>query len=68
MINSLKIEDIKQFNLIDVYSDEKLGENESLTIRFVLQSDTKTYEDEDITKIMDLILSSLEKKLDITLR
>ena len=68
VINSLKIEDIKQFNLIDVYSDEKLGENESLTIRFVLQSDTKTYEDEDITKIMDLILSSLEKKLDITLR
>ncbi len=68
VIRSLDIEDIKQFNLIDVYSDEKLGENESLTIRFVLQSDTKTYEDEDITKIMDQILTSLEKKLNITLR
>ncbi len=68
VINSLNIEDIKQFNLIDVYSDEKLGENESLTIRFVLQSDTKTFEDEDINKIMDSILTALEEKLDIKLR
>ena len=47
VINSLNNSTIKQFNLIDIYSDEKLGDNESLTIRFVLQNDEKTMEEED---------------------
>ncbi|WP_136249328.1 hypothetical protein, partial [Halomonas borealis] len=59
---------IKQFNLIDIYTDEKLGENESLTIRFVLQNDDKTLEEEDITKSMDNILNALDEKLSIKLR
>lgn len=67
-INSIKDENIKQFNLIDVYSDEKLGENESLTIRFVLQNDSKTLEEEDITKTMNKILETLKEKLGIGLR
>ena len=33
-INSLNNTNIKQFNLIDIYNDEKLGDSESLTIRF----------------------------------
>ena len=37
----------------------KLGENESLTIRFVLQNDTKTLEEEDIIKSMDNILNCI---------
>ncbi len=68
VINSLDIDVIKQYNLIDIYSDEKLGENESLTIRFVLQSDSKTLEEEDITKVMDRILESMNDKLGIGLR
>ena len=68
VINSLNDKNIKQFNLIDIYSDEKLGENESLTIRFVLQNDEKTMEEEDITTTMNAILSALNEKLSIGLR
>ena len=68
IINSIKDDNIKQFNLVDIYSDEKLGENESLTIRFVLQKDDKTMEEEDITSTMDNILETLNNKLGIGLR
>jgi phenylalanyl-tRNA synthetase beta chain len=67
-INSLKINEIKQFNLVDIYHDEKLGANESLTIKFILQSTTKTFEESDINDIMDNILAKLEKDLQIGLR
>lgn len=67
-IDSLNNKNIKQFNLIDVYNDEKLGENESLTIRFVLQNDEKTMEEEDITTTMNSILDVLNQKLSIGLR
>ena len=68
VINSLDDSNIKQYNLIDVYSDENLGENESLTIRFVLQNDEKTMEEEDITASMNNILEALDSKLSIGLR
>lgn len=68
VINSLNDSNIKQFNLIDIYNDEKLGENESLTIRFVLQNDEKTMEEEDITTTMNSILDVLNKELSIGLR
>ena len=67
-INSLDNENIKQFNLIDVYSNENLGENESITIRFVLQNDNKTLEDKDITSTMDSVLEVLNEKLNIQIR
>ncbi len=67
-INSLKNKTIKQYNLIDIYNDENLGENESLTIRFVLQDDEKTLEEEDITSTMNSILEVLKEKLNIELR
>ncbi len=67
-IKSLNNENIKQFNLIDVYSDENLGENESITIRFVLQNDNKTLEEKDITSTMDSILEVLSEKLNIQIR
>ena len=68
VINSLNNSNIKQFNLIDIYHDEKLGENESLTIRFVLQNDEKTMEEDDITTTMNSILDALNNKLSIGLR
>ncbi|CAM3841328.1 YtpR family tRNA-binding protein [Arcobacter cloacae] len=67
-INSLNDKNIKQFNLIDIYSDEKLGDKESLTIRFVLQNDEKTMEEEDITTTMSSILDILNQKLSIGIR
>jgi len=67
-INSLKIQEIKQFNLVDIYNDEKLGDDQSLTIKFILQSETKTFEESDINTIMDKVLQKLEKDLKIGLR
>ena len=67
-IDSLNNKLIKQYNLIDIYQDDKLGENESLTIRFTLQSDEKTLEEDDINSIINSILDTLNQKLSITLR
>ncbi|AXH08725.1 phenylalanine--tRNA ligase subunit beta [Malaciobacter halophilus] len=68
VINSIEDKNIKQFNLIDIYSDEKLENNESLTIRFVLQNDEKTLEEDDITSTMNTILEKLNQELNIGLR
>jgi len=68
VIKSLRIKEIKQFNLVDIYSDEKLGNDESLTIRFILQSETKTFEESDINDIMDKILNKLQEELNIGIR
>ena len=67
-INDLNIKEIRQFNLVDIYSDEKLEDNESLTIKFVLQSDDKTMEESEINNIMDSILNKLDEKLNIGIR
>jgi phenylalanyl-tRNA synthetase beta chain len=67
-INLLDIKQIKQFNLIDIYSDETLKDNESLTIKFVLQDDDKTMEENEITEIMNKILTQLKENLNISLR
>ena len=67
-INSLNIQEIKQFNLVDIYSDEKLGSDESLTIKFILQSEDKTLEEDDIVRIMDKILEELKTKLNVGIR
>jgi phenylalanyl-tRNA synthetase beta chain len=53
---------------VDKYSDESLGKNMSLSIRFVLQSPEKTLEEEDITSAMDTILKALKDELGIGLR
>jgi phenylalanyl-tRNA synthetase beta chain len=68
VINSIEDDTIQQFNLVDTYSDEKLGDKESLTIRFVLQSFDKTLEEEDITTTMDNILEKLNTSLRIGIR
>jgi len=68
LINDLNLENLVQFNLIDIYNDEQLGNNESLTIRFVLQSNEKTLEEKDINEIMDTIINNLSENLNISLR
>jgi phenylalanyl-tRNA synthetase beta chain len=61
-------DELIRFYPVDKYSDESLGENISLTIRFVLQSLDKTLEEEDITKSMQSILDALNSELGITIR
>lgn len=68
VIESANIENLIRFYPVDKYSDEELGENMSLSLRFVLQSKDKTLEEEDITSAMDSILSQLSSQLEIGLR
>jgi len=68
VIQTYATKELIRFYPVDRYSDEELGENMSLSIRFVLQSDDKTLEEEDITSSMDSILDALNNKLEIGLR
>jgi phenylalanyl-tRNA synthetase beta chain len=67
-IESCASNEIIRFYPVDKYSDSSLGENVSLTLRFVLQSNEKTLEEEDITSSMSTILQTLNTKLGIGLR
>jgi len=67
-INSSEVSNLVRFYPVDKYQDESLGNNMSLSIRFVLQSNDKTLEEEDITSSMDSILEVLKKDLQIGLR
>ncbi len=60
--------EIIRFYPVDTYESEELGDNMSLTLRFMLQSEHKTLEEEDITSSMDNILNALNEKLGIALR
>ncbi|WP_297442060.1 phenylalanine--tRNA ligase subunit beta [Sulfurimonas sp.] len=68
VIQSNAVKELIRFYPVDQYSDESLDDNTSLSIRFVLQSDEKTLEEEDITTAMDSILAALQKELGIGLR
>jgi len=57
-----------RFYPVDKYSDATLGNNMSLSIRFVLQSNDKTLEEEDITNAMDAVLTALKRELEVGIR
>ncbi|MDD5119096.1 MAG: phenylalanine--tRNA ligase subunit beta [Sulfuricurvum sp.] len=59
---------IRRFYPVDRYVSESLGDQMSLTLRFVLQSDDKTLEEEDITAAMDGVLNTLNVELGVSLR
>ena len=67
-IDSCSVVELIRFYPVDKYSDASLGENMSLSLRFVLQSNEKTLEEEDITSAMDTILEKLNNELGIGLR
>ncbi|MFT7002898.1 MAG: phenylalanyl-tRNA synthetase beta chain [Sulfurimonas sp.] len=68
VIESSATEELIRFYPVDKYSDESLGENMSLSIRFMLQSNDKTLQEEDITSSIDAILAALQSELGIGLR
>jgi len=68
VINEHKSKEIIRFYPVDRYSDEKLGDKVSLSLRFVLQSEEKTLEEDDITSSMRSVLEALESELGLTLR
>ncbi len=53
---------------IDLYESEDLGENVSLTVKFILQSKDKTLEESDITSIMSSIMNGLQESLNVSIR
>lgn len=59
---------VQRFYPVDRYVSESLGDQMSLTLRFVLQSEEKTLEDEDITMAMESILNGLKEELGVNLR
>jgi phenylalanyl-tRNA synthetase beta chain len=59
---------VRRFYPIDRYVSENLGDQMSLTLRFVLQSDEKTLEEEDITAAVESILNGLRDELGVSLR
>lgn len=68
VIGNLGIADVVGFYPLDIYHDENLGEEISLTIRFEIQSSEKTLEEKDIASIMDKILESLIENYKVRLR
>ena len=68
VIESCASSEVIRFYPVDKYSDASLEENMSLTLRFVLQSDEKTLEEEDITSSMNTILQKLDNELGVGLR
>ena len=68
VIEANATKEIIRFYPVDRYSDETLGDNMSLSLRFVLQSTEKTLEEEDITTSMNTILDALQSELGIGLR
>lgn len=67
-ISSLEIPNLKEFRPIDIYKDESLGDNFSLTINFIFQDLDKTLEDKDIELAMHTITTHLQRVLNINLR
>lgn len=67
-INALAIDELNGIELIDIYSDESLGNDVSVTLRFVLQSLSKTLKDKEINAIIKSIVTALEKSLGYQLR
>ncbi len=67
-INTHKSSEIIRFYPVDRYKDASLGAQNSLTIRFVLQSQEKTLEEEDITSAMSSVLEGLKTDRGVELR
>jgi phenylalanyl-tRNA synthetase beta chain len=68
VVEEAKTSEVVRFYPVDRYSDEKLGDKVSLTLRFMLRSDEKTLEEGDINSAMEAILDALNQKLSVGLR
>jgi len=68
VLNALDLPMLKDIYPVDIYEDEKLGDQKSLTIRFFIQSMEKTLEESDIEAVMSQIMASLETECKAQLR
>lgn len=67
-INALKLPLLKKIYPVDVYEDETLGTEKSLSLRLFIQSLDDTLNDEDIDKTVNTIIQKLDKEYGAQLR
>ena len=68
VLHALNAPMIKDIYPVDIYEDEALGDQKSLTIRFFIQSMDKTLEDADIESVMAEVMTALETQCQASLR
>jgi len=68
VLNALDLPMLKDTYPVDIYEDEKLGDQKSLTIRFFIQSMEKTLEESDIEAVMSQVMATLETECKAQLR
>ena len=68
VLNSLQLPLLKESYPVDIYTDEKLGDKKSLTIRFFIQSMERTLEESDIEGVMKQIMDALQLECNAELR
>ncbi|AFL67972.1 phenylalanine--tRNA ligase subunit beta [Sulfurospirillum barnesii] len=67
-IASIAPKALVKFLVIDRYVHESLGEKVSLTLRFQFQSMEKTFEEEEISDMIEALQTQLNEKFGITIR
>jgi phenylalanyl-tRNA synthetase beta chain len=67
-ILSISPKELTKIYPIDIYESEDFGNEMSLTLKLQFQSNKKTLEDEDINKIIENILNSINEKFGIHIR
>ncbi len=67
-IKQLHLPLLKKYYPIDIYQDESLGNNKSLTIRLFIQSLEGTLEDREIEETVQKIVKTLEEQYGASLR
>ncbi len=67
-LNTILPKEVVSFAPIDVYESKELEDDRSVTVKFHLQSEKQTLQDEQIVTIMENILSSLKDKFGIGMR
>ncbi|NCB82844.1 MAG: hypothetical protein EOM38_10670, partial [Bacilli bacterium] len=67
-IASIAPKALVKFSVIDRYVHESLGDKVSLTIKFQFQSMEKTFEEEEIASMIEILLAQLNEKFGISIR
>jgi phenylalanyl-tRNA synthetase beta chain len=68
-INSLKLRNLSEYRLFDVYESEKIGASKkSLAVSFTFLDSEKTLTDRETDLLMDTIITSIEKNLNAEIR
>lgn len=68
LIESLKVPNLAEFKIIDLYSDESLKDNFSLSLNFIFRNLERTLEDSEVSDAMNVIVLALKDKLGLNLR